>query len=137
MIIHKITDRIKVKIGEITFHLSPLSWDQKQDILSETKMVEGSGKNRNSTYKCLKYAVKDIEGVTLEDGSPYTLKLENGILSDECVEDLLNLELSPKLIMACFSFVQGVPNKIFNPVTGEVVEGVEIVKKDFKKKSKN
>jgi hypothetical protein len=134
MIIHKITDRIKVKIGEITFHLSPLSWDQKQDIVSDAKLVEGKPTNRNSTYKCLKYAVKNIEGVTLADGSPYVVQLENNVLSDECVEDLLNLELSSKLIIACYSLVQGVPSKIINPVTGQVLEGVEIVHKESKKK---
>jgi hypothetical protein len=135
MIIHKITDRIKVKIGEITFHLSPLSWDQKQDIVSDAKLVEGKPTNRNSTYKCLKYAVKNIEGVTLADGSPYVVQLENNVLSDECVEDLLNLELSNKLIIACYSMVQGVPSKIINPVTGQVLEGVEIVHKESKKKA--
>jgi hypothetical protein len=135
MIIHKITDRIKVKIGEITFHLSPLSWDQKQDIVSDAKLVEGKPTNRNSTYKCLKYAVKNIEGVTLADGSPYVVQLENNVLSDECVEDLLNLELSNKLIIACYSMVQGVPSKIINPVTGQILEGVEIVHKESKKKA--
>lgn len=133
MIIHKTTDKIQVRIGEITFYLSPLSWDQKQDILSDAKMVDGKTSNRNSTYKCLKYAVKGIEGVTLADGSPYVLTMDNGVLSDECIEDILNLELSPKLIMACYSFVQGIPARIVNPVTGEVVEGVEIVQKNSKK----
>lgn len=133
MIIHKTTDKIKVKIGEIIFYLSPLSWDQKQDILSDAKMVDGKASNRNSTYKCLKYAVKGIEGATLADGSPYVLTMENGVISDECVEDILNLELSPKLIMACYSFVQGIPARIVNPVTGEIVEGVEIVQKNSKK----
>jgi hypothetical protein len=135
MIIHKITDKIKVKIGEIAFWVSPLSWDQKQDILSDAKMNDGKVSNRNSTYKCIKYAVKDIEGVVLSDGSPYTLKLENGVLSDESVEEILNLELSPRLIMTCYSLVHGVPNKIFNPVTGEPLEGVEIVSSGSKKKT--
>jgi hypothetical protein len=136
MIIYKTTDRIRVEIGGITFLLSPLSWDQKQDILNEVKLIEGKPNNRNSTYKSLKYAVKGIEGVKLADGSPYVINLENGLISDECVEDLLNLEIAPKLIMTSYSFVHGVPSKIVNPVTGEAVDGVEIVLNAPKKKTK-
>jgi len=135
MIIYKTTDRIKVKIGEVTFHLSPLTWDQKQDILNDAKLSEGKPSNRNSTYKSLKYAIKSVEGISLADGTAYQVDLDNGILSDACVEDILNLELSPKLILACYSMVQGVPNNIYNPMTGEKIEGVEIVRKDSKKKS--
>ena len=136
MIIYKTTDRIEVEIGGIKFLLSPLTWDQKQDILNDVKLSEGKPNNRNSTYKSLKYAVKGVEGVTLSDGSPYVVNLENGLISDECVEDLLNLEVAPQLIMTSYSFVQGVPSKIVNPVTGEAIDGVEIVLKDTKKKKK-
>lgn len=136
MIIYKTTDRIKIDIAGVVFHLSPLTWDQKQDILNETRLKEGEQTNRNSTYKSIKYAVKNIEGLELSDGSPYVIELKDGVLTDECVEDILNLELSPKLIMSCYAMVHGVPNEIRNPVTGETIEGVKIVQKDSKKKSK-
>lgn len=121
-------------IGGIVFHLSPLSWNQKQDILNETTLHEGEPTNRNSTYKCIKYAVKKIDGVTLSDGTAYAVEIEDGVLSDSSVEDILNLELSPTLIMACYSLIHGVPTEVRNPVTGEKVEGVSIVKSDSKKK---
>lgn len=137
--IYKLTDRITVKIDNVEFKLAPLSWGQKQEIVSEASVVGGNVNEmtRNATFKALKYAIKGISGVEYADGTQYELEFdENGNVLDSSLEELLNMELSPRLIMACYAMVNGVPTDIINPATGKKVEGVEVVKKEGKQKSK-
>src|SRR5690606_3486695 len=91
------------------------------------KMSEG-------TALALKYAVKSISGVKDSDGKPYELKFEGEFLSEESIDDLLNLEITDKLVLACSTLVNGVP-KDFTDVNGNKIEGVEIINADDKDES--
>jgi hypothetical protein len=123
MKIYSLNDRITVKVGELTFKLAPLSYKQKieiQNIFKESKDAEGS-------ILCLKYSVKDVEGIETLNGEKYNLSFDESGLTDTCLNDLLNIELSPKLMIACATLVNGIPQEIVHPVTGKPLEGVKII----------
>jgi len=129
MKIHRLTDRIPIQIDKITIYVSPLSFAQKSEIQSEISKY-ASTKDLASCYKgsylAIKYAVKQIEGVD------YELEFEGNVLKDECVEDLLNCEVSTKLTTACISLMNGIPKEIVDD-NGNPVEGIKINPKKGKR----
>jgi hypothetical protein len=132
--IYSKTDRIKVKIDEVVFTISPLSYKQKievQSLLTSGKQFEGS-------ILSIRMAVKDIEGVEDAQGNAYKLKFENELISEDCIDDILNIENSMKLQLTCAELINGIPKEIIHPVTGERVEGIKIInnEKVSKKKSR-
>lgn len=133
--IYRATDRITLKIGELVFKLAPLSYYQKMELaqLGQVKGGEVIRNHRDATIKAVQYSVKAVEGLETCDDRPYELDFDsNGILTDTCVNELLNIEMSDKLIFSCFNMLEGLPSKIKNPATGKVVKGVEIVKNEGK-----
>ncbi len=127
--IYRVTDRIRVKIGDITFDLSPLTSLQKADIMSAA-MSNGAKGLQESTRLALKYSVKRVEGLETLDDVPYQVELENGVLKDACIDELLNIEISENLNKVCLNLMHGVPQTFLDPQTGQPIEGVEVVKKD-------
>lgn len=132
MRIYKTTDRIGIRIDDIQIKVSPLNFEQKTEI--ETHMRGFAAGDLKGAVRgmvlAIKYALKEISGVEDSEGQPYQLSFEGSFLTDECVSDLLNLDVGGKLSIVCSSFVPGIP-KDFS------LEGVEFVEKtDSKKKSK-
>ncbi|MGB0452604.1 MAG: hypothetical protein ACPGJV_02735 [Bacteriovoracaceae bacterium] len=118
----RLTDTIKLGVEEVTFHLRPLSKEQKEEISNCITMVEGEPSidvaKSNSLY--LKFALKDIEGVEGFDGEPYVLtKNEQGLLTDECIEEVLQLNHREKLVMAAYQMLETIPDEFIHSVTGE------------------
>jgi hypothetical protein len=68
----------------------------------------------------IKYAVKGISGLTDLSGQEYKLEFQDGVLSDQSLDDVFNLGLTDKLSMVCASLIKGIPSE-FN------IEGVEFV----------
>lgn len=129
--IYKLTDRVTVKIDELEFKLAPLSFDQKRDISSTTKIVNGKAVEDHiaGTQKAIKYSVKEVKGLETMDGSEYELSFDdNGNLDDVCVGELLNIPMNSKLMLVCNSLLAGIPDELTNPITGEKIAGVELVK---------
>lgn len=119
MRIYKTTDRIKLEIGEgLIVTISPLNRAQKQEIqsllMNTTRMVEGAS-------LAVKYAVKDIQGLEDENGEPYRLEFEGGALTEKCIDDLLNLEVSSQLQTVCVNLLNG--------VSKDLPQGVSFVEK--------
>lgn len=113
----KRTDRIKFKVGEVTFTLAPFTYEQKME-MSEC-ITTKAGVNRVDMFKTqtlmLKYGVKDIDGV--ED---YELEFDSsGNLTDECISELLYLDQSIPMLSACYEIHNGLPDKL-------LTEGVEL-----------
>lgn len=134
MIVYKTTDRIPLKFGEIKVWISPLSFEQKTNILAATKMKSGVEVSDPSkqTFLSLKYGVKEIEGLKNPDGSDYRLELdENGVLTDECLSDLIDLEYFPKLSEICIKLINGV--KALDKIEGVEVDLTQV--KSTKKKT--
>lgn len=121
--IYRTTDRIKLKIDDIIVTISPLSASQKAEINTyHMDFAKGNIESAtNAVVTAMKYAIKDIEGVEDADGKPYELEFDGDYLSDDCVSDLLNLELNGKLQTVACSLANGVPNDFD-------LEGVEFVK---------
>lgn len=130
MKIYKLTDRIKVQISDVTFWLSPLSADQKAELMSQTKIVKGEEKTDGwkVTLLTLKYSIKAIEGLVDVDDEPYQLSFDpDGTLSLDCVNELMQIECSTDLMLAATSLM----NKIKDPE----LPGVKVTLPASKKKS--
>lgn len=131
MIIYRKEDRVKVEIDGISFKISPLTFQQKQDL--QRHMIKAVSGDMNeamiSVSKSLKYCLKDMSGVFYidEDGvkREYKLSFENDVLTDDCIDELLNMPFSSKLNSVCSAMLQGVPNKILD-AEGNEIEGISI-----------
>lgn len=124
----KLSDRIPVTIEDVTLKLAPLCYQHKMEI--QQYMIEAATGNMQSAMKgaalAIKYSVKDITGVEDYSGNKFELSFEeNGSLSEECVDNLLNLSLNNKMIAVCASLLNGLPEEeMKHPVTGEKMEGI-------------
>jgi hypothetical protein len=121
--VYRLSDRIKIKIDDIIVTISPLSIHQKTEI--QSAMWKGrTEKNFEEATKgvmlSIKYAVKGISGLTDLSGQEYKLEFQDGVLSDQSLDDVFNLGLTDKLSMVCASLIKGIPSE-FN------IEGVEFV----------
>lgn len=109
--IYRTTDRIPLDFGEgLKITISPLSRAQKQEVqqllLNTSKMVEGAA-------LAIKYSVKDIEGVENFDGEQYQLNFNpDGSLTDDCVDELLNMSQSTKLSTVCVGLLGGISENL-------------------------
>jgi hypothetical protein len=121
--IYRTADRIALKIDDLTVKISPLSLHQKTQI--QQAMIDG--KSENSLEKAtqgialaLKFGLKDIVGLENADGSPYALQFDDSGLTEECINDLMNIQQRDKLILVCSSMANAIPSS-FN------IEGVEFI----------
>lgn len=128
--IYRTSDRIKVKIDDTVVTIRPLTYHQKAEIQSHfLGFTQGDvTKATEAMVSAIKYAVTGIEGIEDCDGRPYELEFDCDALSEDCVSDLLNIEISDKLQQVCSSLLHGIP-KGFVDNSGKPIEGVEIVKK--------
>lgn len=125
--IYKTTDRVKVKVDDLTFSISPLSYAQKSEIQSKLyKAVNDQDMlaAQDAAVLSIKYAVKSVKGLTDGNDEPYQLEMENNQLTQQCIDDLLNIEQNTKLAAVCTSLVHGISTEIVDPNTGEKLEGV-------------
>jgi len=126
-IVYRTSDRLKVKVGGLVVVISPLNRYQKakiQSLIMEDKMYD-------SAAEALKCSIKGIEGLTLPDGSDYKVDMDdNKELSDEALDDLLNLDVAGELTTIAVSLLNGVPKEFVNPTTGKKLKGVEYVDKE-------
>jgi len=142
MLIYKKSDKVSVSIGDIDFKISPLSFHQKSELQAHMiKAVKGDmDEAMVSVRKSLKYCVKDIKGVHYldEEGSKreYQLEFEDGELTDDCLDELLNMPFSSKLNSVCAAMLQGIPDKVLDN-EGNEIEGIKIKKLAVKKPGKS
>lgn len=127
MIVYRLTDRIPVKIGELTFWLAPLSASQKSELLSLVTIKEGEErvKPMEVALRCVSMSLKKLEGdVKTSDGEPYELSFDpNGNLTRECAEEVFGLDGSEKMLLVCKEFA-------FNELKDPKLDGVTV---DFSK----
>lgn len=131
MVIYKISDRIPVEVGGLKFWLSPLTYAQRIEIADATKMQSGVeiADTRLIAFLSIKFSVKEVEGLKNADGSDYILSVDsNGSLSDECVSDLMNLDLCPKIVSAA--------SALMREIKEHEIEGVKIDLKGVKDSKK-
>jgi len=108
-------------MGKVTFWVAPLSFHAKIEMESCTKLVAGVEvlDQVKRSYTCLKYSLKEVEGLKLSDGSEYELSFDpSGCLTDECVNEVMQADTSAALQLACISLVSS--------VEAHKIKGVEI-----------
>lgn len=132
--LYRPTDIISVKIDDITVGISPLTFEQKMQVKSAILNNKSDGPMIGAKLAC-QYAIKNVEGLTLSDGSKYQLMHENNKLTDECWDDLHNIKETQKLIGICLALLNGMPEEFMDPQTGKKMEGVKIIE-DSKGKKK-
>lgn len=138
--IYRKTDRLKLKIDNIEVTISPLSLHEKteiQQMMIEAKARGNIGSLTGSIVKAMKYSIKGISGLIDSDGNKYQLDFdENKNVSDESIDDLMNIELGEKLQMVCSSLLGGIP-KSFVDDKGQPLAGVEWANEDKTTDPKN
>lgn len=120
--IYRPTDKIKINIGGVDVFVSPFTKEQRKTVTAAAMKI-GSGDietdEMEAAFLAIKYCVKDVKGLELPDGSEYELEFEeNGDLKDECINDLLNIEIGAPLIQACASFANGFNREQLNSIEG-------------------
>lgn len=144
----RINDRVPVKIDEITVSISPLTYKQKIEIQDCGFMITNSGLVQKQKFDInkmiflvLKFTVKDVEGLEDIRGNKYKLEFEDEdkqSLTDECVEDLLNVPMKNKMSLVLMQLMNGLPDdgRIRNPENPkEFISGVEILIPEKKQKA--
>ena len=134
--IYKTTDRIKVKIDDITVTLAPLEFNQKQEgqaMILRGQKQEDEHAITKGVIQFIKWSLKDIEGVEDSEGIPYKIKFHNNEVSDESISDLMNLEIHPKLMQVCSSLAITIP-QVFLDQKGKPLKGVELLPSNKKEK---
>jgi hypothetical protein len=125
--IYRTTDRVKVNVEGITFSISPLSYIQKSEIqakLYKAVTDQDMMAAQDAAVLSIKYAVKSVKGLFDGNDEPYQLELEDNQLTQQCIDDLLNIKQNTKLASVCTSLVHGLSTEIIDPTTGEKIEGV-------------
>lgn len=140
--IYRKNDRVSVVIDGIEVKISPLTHAQKTELQDHMmKAVNGDmGAAMDSVRLSVKYCLKDIKGVFYldDDGEKreYRLEIEDGSLSDDCIDDVLNMPISAKLNSVCASMLAGVPDAILDN-EGQPIEGIKIKKQGKSKPGKS
>ena len=137
--VYKCTDKVEIKIDNISIFISPLTYLQKSNL--QPLMVSAATGNMDDAMKAvvqaMKYALKGIKGVTTinDEGEevPYKVELENGEATEDCVNDILNMPISQKVSTICTGLMSGLSSRICDP-TGKPIEGIEVVGKVVEKK---
>jgi len=140
--VSRMSDR-KVKVGDYVFHLAPLSYTQKAEINSHVK-VNNDIVTRDlemSAYTVLKHSLKAIDGpIKQANGSDYELEFtcpNKLTLSDDCLSEVLNIKWPADILFIANNLIDGIPEAILNPLTGEAIEGISIVHDKVSKKKKS
>ncbi len=124
--IYRTSDRIPVKVDDITVTIAPLTFAQKTEL--QTIMLSAAKDPMNAVKGArlaIKFAVKSVAGLEDVNGDKYEVALDSeGLLTDECVDELLNLQEQPKLIALCTQLIGGMPKGIMDPSTGKDMVGV-------------
>jgi hypothetical protein len=130
IVAYRPSDLVKIKIGEAVFHISPLKYGQKTEILALTQPNQGTlfTDVAQASYKLVKYCVKRVENIVYQDGSALQVQIIDGVLTDESAEELLNISIAGDLIVVCQSMLNGVPDKILNPQTGKPLSNVKVMR---------
>jgi len=130
MKIYRKTDKISIDIDDVTIKVSPLTYEHK--VIVQDQMLQAATGDVKAGLEgaklAIKYSLKELSGAELADGTPYELELENGVLSDDCVEDLTNSGMNTKLTLVCISLLTGIRDEFTDPQTGKKLAGVAFTK---------
>ena len=131
--IYRTDSTIQLKVDGLKVKVSPLTFQQKMDV--QSVILEGGAMSAmKGAALALRYTLKDIQGIKDESGDAYELDIENGMVSEQCMDELFNMEESTKLTLISLNLLQGIPKSFVDPNTGEKIDGVQVVKERQAKK---
>lgn len=133
--IYRTTDVVPLKIDGLVVKISPLTFEQKMQLQTEILKGGTQGAMRAAKLAC-QFAIKDITGIENQDGSDYKIEVKDGRMSDECWDDLQNIQETQKMVTVCLNLVNGIPKEFTDPNTGKKLEGVSLIKQDSKSPKK-
>ena len=147
IIVKPIDAEFKVVLSEgedsVDFYIKQLDYKTKSYITGLVTKVNQGQVTIDSTLTCfynIKFGVQRVEGLLGVDGKPYEVEYEGPdkkCLSDKCVDELLATPISDNLIFAAHKLSEACyPDKILHPLTGQPMEGVEVIPADQLKGTK-
>lgn len=130
--VYRVTDRIPIRIGEVTVKLGPLHQWQKQELSSFQLMDEGHQVEElaKANFYLIKASVKHVEGIEYATGGVFKCEFEDdtcSMLTDECANELLTTELKESLVVSCYAILNSIPKEICYPGTKKKVKDVEML----------
>ena len=124
-------DFIPLKIDDITVWITPLTQEQKSQIIALMTLADGQ-KEADIIAQgsmAMRYSIKDIEGIKTLDGKKYKLRFrKDGTLTDECVAELVNMTHGEKALVACYQLMLN-PSKVKVQGVEVDLKGSKVVKK--------
>lgn len=127
--VYRASDRIDLKIHDVTFKIKPLTYKEKLDVSASVTNNEGEQgiDMLAQLIVLLRYCVKDVSGICYIDKTPMTLTFnEDDTLAQECVDDLLNLGIISDLATSLYSIREGIPESI-DGLDGKPLKHIKIV----------
>lgn len=131
-IIYKATDKVAIKIDDITIKIRPLKLEEKSQILAKLQKAQVEKDMmaiQDAALDPIRLCLMEIQGIETASGEAYELERKDGKLTEDCLSDLLNMPLSEKLSKVCSSTLNGIPSDF-------QIEGVSFEKSNSKKKLK-
>ncbi|MFW7381475.1 MAG: hypothetical protein ACOH5I_21885 [Oligoflexus sp.] len=131
MIIWPFNELIPLKIGDLTFKISQLSVEQKMllsQFLSQIDKDNAEIGGLRAGKRAVQLCLKEVSGLSNPDGSPYQLQKDpQGYLTDNCVEEILGLNVSGQLISICLGLFHGFTGEC-KDIQGNQIPGVSLIK---------
>jgi len=119
---------------KVSFDFKQLDYKTKAKITSLVTSVDKGQLMIDAALQVfynLKHGLKAVSGLTDEKGAAYKLQFEDAQkteLKDDCVDELLATVLSDNLQYSARVLSESVmPSQIQHPLTGEKLEGVEVI----------
>jgi acylphosphatase len=133
MKILRATDKVKVKIGTISFTVSPLKQAQKLELTGMVKAVKDGGEVADIQARLsyvVKHCVKGVEGVLDFDDKPINVAFDDtGALTEDSHAEMMTVvNSSTEHLLSMMKIAGGQhPGEIVDMVTGKKLKGAEVV----------
>jgi hypothetical protein len=130
MLIRSKRDRVLVQVQDVEFFFAPLTMGEKTELMSSMGNTNDVGEMLGFTRKVISKTLKDVRGLIRPDGSEYRLEWLGDTLTEDCLDDIMNLEIGETIVTVAGLFLRGVPAEgvIIHPGTGKPLEGVTVKK---------
>jgi hypothetical protein len=113
----------------MTFEIAPMRFLHKGEVsslIAKSEQGKDLSQMMSAVFLAIKYSLKNVKGIELDDQTEYQLTFQGDCLTDDCVEDICNLPQSMKIFQGIVALISG-QDKIIDPNTGEQLEGVSFL----------
>jgi hypothetical protein len=120
--------------GTFTLFFKPISVAEKARVGQLAQSLTGESPNPfdvlNFTKEIIRSSLVHCEGLETEDGV-FTIEVKGGRVTDDCLDDVLNLPVTDKLMLISMQLLMGLPSEgvIMHPVSKGPIEGIVVKKR--------